>query len=79
MGVRGHPKPRLSRNSLGKAAAYTMSFFGTHPRSTHVPPAPPTVSLLTNPNGSSHIATFAPAPPIPGCTVAHGRQLIAFI
>lgn len=39
--------------------AYTSSFFGTQPRITHVPPAPPMESDDTKPNGSSTIATYS--------------------
>ena len=56
-----HPKPRASLNSSGKLAAYTNSFFGTQPRRTHVPPAPPTVSDAIAPNGISATPTRAPA------------------
>ena len=38
------PKPRASRNSASNCAPNTRSFFGTHPRITHVPPKPPCVA-----------------------------------
>ena len=38
-----------------------MSFLGTQPLSTHVPPVPPLSSLEMKSRGSSHSATFAPA------------------
>eukprot|EP01024_Parvocaulis_polyphysoides_P000474 TRINITY_DN1011_c0_g1_i1.p1 TRINITY_DN1011_c0_g1~~TRINITY_DN1011_c0_g1_i1.p1 ORF type:complete len:298 (-),score=7.11 TRINITY_DN1011_c0_g1_i1:5-898(-) len=46
----GHPKPLASWNSSVKCDPQTNNFFGTHPRITQVPPAPPTVSDDTKPN-----------------------------
>mmetsp|Transcript_7106 Transcript_7106/g.14178 ORF Transcript_7106/g.14178 Transcript_7106/m.14178 type:complete len:223 (-) Transcript_7106:385-1053(-) len=54
------PNPPASSKLSVNSDAYTKSFFGTHPRITHVPPAPPTESLDTNPKGSSTMATLAP-------------------
>ena len=38
-----------------------MSFLGTQPLSTQVPPVPPLSSLEMKSRGSSHSAAFAPA------------------
>ena len=38
-----------------------MSFFGTQPLNTQVPPAPPFLSDATKSNGISQTATLAPA------------------
>ena len=56
-----HPNATLSRNASENSPPNTISFLGTQPRSTQVPPAPPTESDATLPYGSSHTAALIPA------------------
>ena len=55
-----YPNPLLSLKACANSPPYTMSFLGTHPLSTHVPPAPPFLSEATRSNGISQTATLAP-------------------
>lgn len=56
-----HPKPTLSLKACENSPPYTMSFLGTQPRSTQVPPAPPPTSEALRANGISQIAALMPA------------------
>ena len=56
-----HPKPTLSLKACPNSPPYTMSFLGTQPRSTQVPPAPPATSDAFRANGISQIAALMPA------------------
>lgn len=65
-----HPNPTLSLKASANSPPYTMSFLGTQPRSTQVPPAPPSVSDALRAKGSSQIAALMPA---------HARTCICII
>lgn len=67
-----YPKPAASCMCSAYSLAYTISFLGTQPRSTHVPPTPPTLSLLIMPYGISATATLLPACSQAGARM-HGR------
>ena len=68
-----HPKPGASRKASANSEPYTSSFFGTHPRSTHVPPAPPAVSDATRAYGISQTAALMPGGWWEGGAVGGGR------
>ena len=59
-----HPKALLSLKASANSPPKTMSFLGTQPRSTQVPPAPPASSDAMRANGSSQMAVLAPAHPM---------------
>ncbi len=67
-----HPKPTLSLKACANSPPYTMSFLGTQPRSTQVPPAPPATSEDLRANGISHTAALTPA--APACGVSMVRE-----
>ena len=56
-----HPKLAASCHSSRNSPPSAMSFLGTQPLSTQVPPTPPRSSLLIKSLGSSHSPTRAPA------------------
>ncbi len=53
------PKPTASWNSSANADAYTISFFGTQPRMTQVPPAPARPSVDSTLKGHSAVSLGA--------------------